>query len=216
MSNYPSRLAAWTLTFATFATPAVWAADDPADPAPTQFRADEAGWQLRVFGLRFEGFDGYPLANEDGFGVGVSGAYRFSRRAEIEMSLLASEREEDRWWLDDDYHHNDDDLGGLASALVGVNFYMTPDSAVRFYLGPVLGAVVMDERDWHSNYASDDTETLFAIGINLGIDVPFGDSGWAMNASIKILGTESNVGYGNDDLEEISYFTLGAGYRFGR
>jgi len=185
-----------------------------ADDGTTTVRpiVPDEGWQLRFYTVQVEGnsFEPFSYTETNGSGLGVSGAYRFSRRMEIELSALAAgqDRRHHPYPWQGNYYGDDPRDGGSLSLLAGLNFHVTPRHAIDFYLGPVAGMVAYDDPFERDSVVAD-----FGIGLNMGIDVPFGKARrWSFNASVKGIGVLSDVDFGQ--VEDFSYVTLGAGYRF--
>lgn len=92
-----------------------------------------------------------------------------------------------------DYDSFLDILGGISlTHLTGsLNFHMTPDANVDFYLAPTIGYAWLD---WdHDPFPflpgewEDPSESGFAWGAAAGIDVPFGEGDWVFAASARFL-----------------------------
>jgi hypothetical protein len=208
-------------------------------PAAT-VAATEQGWSLRVDGFAMDTQGGARRAASPGTvvyvgdGDGAAGAisceYRRSELVGIELGALAGGDFDLSIKLgplfDDSMAYSD--TVGFSAVLAGVNFHLTPGRRVDFYAGPSVAYLdysditlrvfdgsgppfnFLDTHRVHLTFDSD-----FAIGANVGLDVPLGEGRWLFNVNTRYFDTtiegsqfESPRNY--DPL----LFGLGFGYRF--
>lgn len=103
--------------------------------------------------------------------------------------------------------------GNMTPLLVGPNFHFGPSDKVDLYAGPFLGYVFYGDVTIENERISVDDD--FAYGAVLGLDVPFGEGGFAFSASARYMVTEAQPRDENEALD-IDPVTLlvGVGYRF--
>ncbi len=198
-------------------------------------------WILRLVGAGASGDDSlftsefHPdgsnernyLEAEVGEGFGVSLERLINRRMGVELGVLAAGLDVDLMRdIDDAWETVEDDTDFMPITL-GLNFHLTPDSKVDFYLGPLVALVQYDDFDVRvlGEHVEADIDDDFTFGAQVGIDLPVG-SRWAFTAGVRYLDTEAefeNAGFGGgggeDDNElELAVdpliFTAGVAFRF--
>jgi len=198
---------------------------------PTTAEAGDGPWRLRLFAVSMN-----PTGDEvvvegsgerisfdagAGYGGGFELEYQVSRRLGIEFGVLTASPVIDVLI---------DEVGGISASAqprisplyAGLNIHLTPESPADLYICPMLAYVVYSSFDlvtdpWFLR-ESFVAENDFGIGINVGLDVRLGESGWLLTAAFKYLVTtlESSPpgeGVGRTDLDPI-IFSVGVGYRF--
>jgi hypothetical protein len=119
--------------------------------------------------------------------------------------------------LDDLWETDTGDFDGRLWSL-GLNYHFTQDKRVDFFAGAFLGLAQYDSITYNAlgeswSYDFDDDT---AIGVRLGIDVPFKEGGpWVFTSSLRYIWSDVSS---DGDVHEIALnpFTLsaGIGYRF--
>ena len=109
------------------------------------------------------------------------------------------------------------DLGdtSLFALTANVNFHLLRDKKVDFFVGPTIGYAFWGDLKsdlFGENFPIDDE---FIYGVNLGVDIPFGQGGWGFAASIDYLLSDLTP-EGSDAEIGVDPFELRAGvsYRF--
>ena len=196
-------------------------------------------WTVRFYGLELESEPEDHRADpfeEDAFGLGGNMEFRLTRRWGIEADLLAAGHGgyHCRRCRDDhsrDYHDDEWDGRGYAGLLVGMNFHLTPSSLIDLHFGPTLGFMIYEDETWdhfteedryHDYDHEDDVEGSAVVGLNLGIDIPFGPrKRWLFYASVKSMGAvwDGDNYYRRDDRlvsrdRDWDVAALGFGYKF--
>ena len=192
-------------------------------------RAETTGgkWTARFFGLRLDPDDGKIdrrivradglserslFSLESGVGAGAGLEYHFNRRIGLEGSALYVPLGSKFFFdLGIDWAEDDDDVEMLAF-LLGPNFHLTPDSRVDFYIGPFVGIADLSSATYRvlgeTHRRNLDADTLF--GVQLGLDVPFGDAGWAVHFGARYIDMTVETEIGGPEGPEIPADPLGA------
>ncbi len=207
-----------------------------ADPGGGGGGAPDSPWILRLVGAGASGEDSlftsefHPdgsnernyLDAEVGEGFGVSLERLFSPRLGLELGLLALGFDVDLMRdIDDAWEIAEDDTDFMPITL-GLNFHLTPDRKVDFYLGPFLALLQYDDfevRVLGENVESDIGGDV-TFGAQAGIDFPVG-SKWAFTAAVRYIDAEAefeDAGFGGGDELELEVnpviFTAGVALRF--
>ncbi len=195
--------------------------------APTQGADREAGrWTVRFFPLGADGDAGQitedgeertDLRVSGGSGAGFNVEYRANDRIGIEGGLLY-------WDLDSMLNFDsatewlmDSDSSDVLTLTVGLNFHLTPGQKVDFYVGPYIGLAQIDDPSFDLGGSvgtvSGNVDDEFVWGGQLGLDVPFGGSGWAFHAGALYMAL--GVGDSGVDLDiDPLIGTVGLAYNF--
>ena len=158
--------------------------------------SDDTGWTCR-FGLLHNSPTGdlkvgSETTEADGStGVFASVEFRVTERFGIEPGI---------GYADHDIESgnptiNVGETSWMALTLNG-NFHLLPEKKFDLYVGPTVGYVFWGELDsgfFNASYPTDDEP---ALGVNVGIDVPIGDSPWSFAGAIRYLATDLTVGSG--------------------
>lgn len=159
-------------------------------------------WTARFFGLRLDPDDGNIdrrlirpdglserslLSLDSGVGGGAGLEYHFNDRVGLEGTVLFVPLGSQLFFdIGVDWAEDEDDVEMLAF-LIGPNFHLTPNSRVDFYIGPFVGAADLSSTTYRvlgeAQNRSFDADTLF--GVQLGLDIPFGDAGWAFHLGAR-------------------------------
>jgi outer membrane protein OmpA-like peptidoglycan-associated protein len=209
---------------ALLALPAVARAQEPADCR----HGGGYRWTLRGFAAKVDTEDDrhvqeseggairqqLKLEGGEGFGAGLE--YRFTCLLGLEGIVLQTDLDAHymidtptAWEMD-----TFDASGPIVS--LGLNFHLTPQSFVDFYLGPTVALVQYD--DFSTSLAgvpfSTDFDNEVAFGLAAGLDIPFGESNpWAVTASIRKLWASAESGPISIDTDPL-IGTLGIAYRW--
>ncbi len=210
-------------------------------PAATA-AATQQGWSLRIDGFTMDTQAGARRAASPGTvvyvgdGDGVAGAisceYRRSELIGIELGALAG----------GDFNFSIrlgaqpadsivySDTVGFSAVFAGLNFHLTPNRRSDFYAGPSLVYVGYDDISMYvfdgpvrppfgdvtnTRYVRLNFDRDFAVGANVGLDMPVGEGGWLFHLNARYI--ETTIG-GSDFERSRNYdpllFGLGIGYRF--
>ncbi len=183
----------------------------PADPEPMiEPEPDwDSRWTLRGFPLTMNTDDDTAdtvavdfsersvLSMDGGTGFGFAAEYRPNARLGIEGALLYAQVEPmlvfdsfTEWLMDDDDNN-------VLMLTVGPNLHFAEGRRADVYAGVFVGLAMFDDPSFDLggtigtvNRSIDDE---FFVGAQLGVDVPFGSSGWAFHASGRYLGLSADV-----------------------
>ncbi len=159
-------------------------------------------WIARFFGIRLDPDDGSidqsrirpdglsersVLKLASGVGAGAGLEYLFNERVGLEGSVIYVPLGSDFFFdIGVDWAADDDDVDMLAF-LIGPNFHLTPDKKADFYIGPFVGIADLSSASYQvlgeTQNRSLDADTVF--GVQLGLDIPFGDGGWAVHLGAR-------------------------------
>ncbi len=159
-----------------------------------------------------------------GFGLGLE--YLASRRVGVELSAIFADLDSQLMFdLDELWETDTADLG-ITMITLGLNYHLTPDRRVDFFVGPLIGLVQYDSASYRvlgetvrHNFGDDD----FTWGLNFGLDFPFKpDSRWGLTAGLRYLDSSADEGDDDDNATgqerslDVNPLTLMAGiaYRF--
>jgi len=97
---------------------------------------------------------------------------------------------------------------------VNGNFHLMRESKFDLYVGPTVGYVFWDSIS--TDVFPDDvpTDDDFAIGANVGIDLPFGDSPWAFSGALRYLMADLGIAGGDDIGVDPIQLKVGLSYKF--
>ena len=198
---------------------------------PITADAGDSPWQLRMTGLLMnptgssvfvpDSGERIPYSADYGYGFGIDLEYRASRRLGIDFGVLTATPVIDVLI---------DEVGVISASAkpritpiyAGLNVHLSPDSRFDLYIGPLLAYVVYSSFDlvvdpWFLTEGFV-TENDFGIGVNLGLNIRLGNSGWLLTAAFKYLDTTLEASppdesVGRTDIDPM-IFSVGIGYRF--
>lgn len=198
---------------------------------PATAGAQDEGWKIRAHGVWTDPDGSFSFVDVDGTriqtsadssaGLALSGEYRFSRRAALELGLLAGGGSDFgiRITAPEGTITVMDSLG-FTVVSAGLNFYFTTGDGPHFYLGPLLAQVSYANLTFRIPGESlrVDVGNDFGYGASLGLDLPLGQKGWFFTATAKYIDTVLDAQPTDGGSEEISFDPLmlgaGFGYRF--
>lgn len=209
-------------------------ADTPADSGKSEDSWET--WHLR-FGvsfvipeLDFVDIDvngpGFMSDSDDSTGLGVSLERRLNRRWGVELGLLTADSEVDFETIPLPNVPLRSEVDFRYTALsVGFDFHLTPDSRVDLYVGPLLTyaryddvflRIISGDQSLSGDLEEDDD---FALGGQIGLDIPFGDRAWGLNLALRYMKTSLTLrDLGEADGSKVDFDPLilhaGLGYRF--
>jgi hypothetical protein len=193
----------------------------------------EEGWRIRFYAasIDFDSTGGYqrgsrPAHDLDiGFGFGINGEYRFSRRLGIDLGVLGGAAVDVAFneaatgeWVWTEY-----ETLTFTPISAGLDIHLTPDKDVDLYVRPMLAWIRYGGLEFHSSGGWSRTTVEFeediGVGISLGLDVPFGrPERWFFTATLSHLESElrgrdrsSGSMFGDYDATILGF---GFGYRF--
>ena len=196
--------------------------------------AQDEKWQLRFGGVWVDPDVSFSdVDSDDGtrvdagadseIGLGLALERRFSPRFGLELSALHAAPEVFAEFTGDGPFRVSDDVS-FTAITAGLNFHLTPDKAVDLYVGPLLGYAMFGDVGFRlqvagetltSDFSSDDQ---FALGAQVGADIPFGDGPWSLNLAARYL--DASLEITDDEGEETDLgfdpltLSIGFGYRF--
>jgi outer membrane protein W len=200
--------------------------------------AADAGWKVRVSGVwadpdfRWEQVSelderqSATTSSDLGFGLGLE--YRLSDRLGIEAGVA---------WLEPEVNVSveipsvieisESDSLGFNPITVALNIYLTPNSSVDVYVAPMIAYVRYDDLTLDLGMFCDpgmlclfhfDVDDDLGWGAALGVDIPLGDRGWLLSASVGYLDTDIDVTDTDGDSEAFDFdpvtASVGVAYRF--
>ena len=190
----------------------------------------KSAWTARFFGLRLDPDDDSinrqivrpdglsersVLSLDGGVGGGAGLEYHFNDRVGLEGTVLYVPFGSKLFFdLGIDWAEDEDDVEMLAF-LIGPNFHLTPNKNVDFYIGPFVGIADLGSTSYRVlgelQRRSLDADTVF--GVQLGLDIPFGESGWAVHLGARYIDMSIEV---EEDGPEIAADPLGfeAGFAY--
>ncbi len=202
---------------------------------PAAANAQDDKWRLRVGGVWVEPDVDFTDVDSDGdrVAIGSKGAIGFSlalerqvsRRLGIELGALYAEPDLNvDAELAEGFQISASGSISFIAFTAGLNIHLTPDKAVDLYIGPLLVYTTYSDIrfrvqvDEHTLAADTSSNDNFALGAQIGADIPFGDGPWSLNLAARIL--DSSLGVTDDEsvVSELNFDPLilsaGFGYRF--
>ncbi len=174
---------------------------------------DDASTQVRTTRVNPEDdlIERFDISTESGGGLGVSAEYLFGDRVGVEVGLTAAEIDTDfrveqalLWGGQALYEESavaDEDID-LTAVTVGLNFHLTPDKPIDFYLGPLAGWAEIDgsfplrfqpQDDLTQDRTLERSSNESFFGAQLGLDIPFGKkSRWAFHLGAMYIDLTSD------------------------
>jgi len=180
--------------------------------------------------LAFDGSLTIEPQNSAAFTIGYE--HRFSGLFGLEFVLLRTTSDIDgrllgTFWVND-INTGDlietgpldetEELGDLTYTplTVGPNFHLTRRSKVDLCVALVLGYVLFADLEITGEKVT--LENDFTRGATLGVDVPFGQGKWALNAALRYLGMDAKIdeeGFDGDPIDvNPVILQVGASYHF--
>lgn len=103
----------------------------------------------------------------------------------------------------------------LMALSANLNFHFLRESRVDLYAGPTVGYALWGDLESDVFQMDFSTDDEFIYGVNLGLDVPFGDSSWEFAAAFGLLFTDVSVeGSPSDIGMDPMVLKIGASYKF--
>lgn len=124
---------------------------------------------------------------DSALGFGLAYEYRFTDLYGLEGQLT--------------YSSHDVQIGGETAGdtsvmplTLALNFHLSKNDKVDFYVGPVIGYVFYDDLSLDDDWGGEDVKLKngFAWGVQAGIDVPFNEN-WAFTAGLTYLQTTAET-----------------------
>jgi hypothetical protein len=194
----------------------------------------EPGWRVRFYAasIDFDSIGGYHRGSRPdydldiGFGFGLNGEYRISRRLGIDLGVLGGAAVDVAFteaangeWVWTEY-----ETLTFTPISAGLDIHLTPDKNVDLYVRPMLAWIRYGGLEVHTSSGWSRTTVEFeediGVGISLGLDVPFGRrERWFFAANLSHLESElrgrnwnSGSMFGDYDATILGF---GVGYQFG-
>jgi outer membrane protein W len=89
---------------------------------------------------------------------------------------------------------------GLLTLAANLNFHILRETRLDLYLGPTIGYGIWGDLEtdlFPQDFKADDK---FVYGINVGLDVPFGESGWGFAGALNYLAADLTLEGSSDDI----------------
>jgi len=185
--------------------------------------AGDSGWTLRFHAAIVQSSDQQSVTAGgggvsrvevgDGGGIGVAGEYRLTDLIGLEMStLLGGVAIDTRFSAGGSSAAQSLELS-LIPLTFGVPFHFAVGRRVDIYVGPTLSYVIYEDFRNTAGVlgarSSTEVSTDTAPGIAGGLEVGFGQGGWAFNTGLRYVKT----GIAGRDFDPL-IVTLGFAYRF--
>ncbi len=197
--------------------------------------AQEDRWQFRFGGVWVDPDVSFSDVDSDGdrvnagadseIGFSLALERRFSPRLGLELGALHAAP---ALTLDADLasgpRFNVSDSVSFTAITAALNIHLTPDKAVDLYVGPLLGYAFFGDvgfqvqvagQNLTADFSSDDD---FALGAQIGADIPFGDGPWSLNLAARYLDASLEVTDDEGEKTDLGFdpliLSVGFGYRF--
>lgn len=192
----------------------------------------KADWTVRGFGVSVDPDDNAiteslirpsgvsersRLTLDRGEGLGVSLERHFNPRIGLEASVMVAQLDSSLFFdLGNDWEEDSADVDMLAF-MIGPNFHLTPDKRVDFYIGPFIGLVDFGDAIYRvlGETKRRDFDNEDVIGLQLGLDVPFGKKGWAFHVGARYMDLSTEIEEEGPELSlDPIVATVGFAYKF--
>ncbi len=184
------------------------------------------GWVLRVSPTWINsdlsdgiavGTRGETVTGSDDLGISVAGEYRFSPRLGLEIGLLAASNGVGTRVRDGVVVASG--TSSYGSFTVGPDIHLTPNHPTDVYLGPFLAYTGRTDVGYaYDEFAGVSIDSAFGWGAVLGVDLPVGERGWLLCASVRYIDSVLDGRDGNGDRFDLDFGStavgVGFGYRF--
>jgi hypothetical protein len=174
-------------------------------PSSAVAQPAEQGWTLR-FGAalihssashetELSGDAAFRGEAESGWGATLGGEYRFNSIVGLEPSIFVGQLDADFVVTDGAEIYRDGDRLGMRAFSLAVDLHLIPNAGVDLYIAPSVSWIDFGDMEGYFPEldlrepltAGDDV----APGLALGLDLPFGDGGWAFSARLRFWKAES-------------------------
>ena len=201
-----------------------------AEPAEETASAmgDTSRWTVRGFPLTVDvdddelntndGVERTHFAFSGGNGFGGNVEYRMNDRFGLEAGLMVAQIESFFMYDSATEWLMDDDESSFMALTFGPNFHLTPNQKVDFYVGPFVGLAQFGDASYELNgvaldRVTRDFDSEFMFGVQLGLDVPLGQSPWALHFGGLFMDLATGSDDGDVDLNPL-IGTIGLAYNF--
>ena len=132
---------------------------------------------------------------DDGYGLGLSVERLFNDRVGLEGRGVFAQ-------LDDMYEIDigalwemTDDEVDYWNLSLGLNFHLTPESNLDWYVGPFIGWASIDGNEFNllERNVVRDADGDFIWGGQVGLDWPFGDSAWGLHLGARYTAFSTDI-----------------------
>ena len=158
---------------------------------------------------------------DTGVGGGVRGEYRYSSRYGVELGVVSAASVDVSSQVVAGTTASSVEVSSFAAYTVGVNVHLTQDRPVDVYVGPLIALVQYSDVEAGTTLGGTTTSVSIdddiGFGAIVGIDVPLGERGWLVQASLRYIKTDikgSEGGVTIDSDFDPLIFSAGVGYRF--
>ena len=150
-------------------------------------------------------------------GLGVTGEYRFSPHLGLEVGLLAFSNGVGAVVRDGVVVASG--TSSYGSITLGPDFHLTSNGPADLFVGPFLAYTAHTDVGFYGDeWAGVRVGGSLGWGAVLGVDVPVGEGGWRLSASVRYIDTNLGGRDGNGDPFEVDFgptaVGVGFGYRF--
>ena len=162
---------------------------------------------------------------DDGYGLGLSVERLFNERVGLEARGVYAILD-DEFMIDvGELWEMTDDEADYWNLSLGLNFHLTPESRVDWYVGPFIGYAGIDGNRFNllGQSVTRDADGDFIWGGQVGLDWPFGDSPWGFHLGARYTDfsveiEDEGLGEADEELGEIGLdpvtIEVGLSYRF--
>ena len=187
--------------------------------------AVEKGWRLRLNAFYLDSSAGLDYVrdtdrltnsgSDTGVGGGINAEYRFSSLVGLEFGVLAG--------TEVDYGLSDS--VSMSATCAGVNFHFATNRKADVYAGPLVAVVQYSDFSAGPLFVLPGSpspprirvrlDTDYALGANLGVDLPLGEGNWLFNANARYLVTKMAAETSSGVHDVVNYDPLMLGFGFG-
>lgn len=101
----------------------------------------------------------------------------------------------------------------LFAVTTNVNFHFERDGGVDIYVGPTVGYAFWDDIKVDGFAVPVPADDELIVGANFGVDVPFGDGGWAFSGGLSYWSVDLGASGGDIGVSPLQA-RIGLGYTF--
>jgi len=182
----------------------------------SQAWAESGGYEVRVgvlYSMPTGDFtdEGQTTEMDSAFGFQASFEFKLSELIGLEPGIAFLEHDVEV----KESGHPDLKLGdmSLMPLTVNLNFHVLGGDRIDLYVGPTIGYAFwgdLESESFQQDFAANDQ---FLYGLNVGVDVPFGEK-WGLNAALSYLAMDAELDGGPSMGVDPFQIKIGATYKF--